>query len=26
VTTEAVLRAYEQQHGNPPPFRDIETP
>jgi hypothetical protein len=26
VTTEAVLRAYEQQHGHPPPFRDVEIP
>jgi hypothetical protein len=24
VTTEAVFRAFEQQHGHPPPFRDVE--
>jgi hypothetical protein len=26
VTTEAVLRAFEQQHGHPPPFREVEIP
>ena len=23
ITTEAVLQAYEQQHGQPPPFSDV---